>query len=445
MAQSTWQNILYGLPEATYNSYAAKSTKQRNRSEVQRVMKDVRAFCKRKTDELATGQYHVGRYRHFTLRDRKKERDISVLPYEDRCVQNDVKESIQPILLRQMTDDMLGGLPGCGVVASDKRHCVVSRIRVMMNNHSLRYYLQGDIRKFYDNVDKVISMQLIDRHITDSRTLAIIRQHLFNQKRLAIGDPFSHLIANLNMSVIIRKTKAKYGKRIQLVNFADDFIAFSKDKETLEALRCDMRSWAREMRLKYKPMYVRPIDAKPGRPQQLITFCGYRFGRGYVKLTQLTKKRYIKARHSARSMGSYNGLLQVADTKHLRIITEINNNKLMNPEQKIRRLFAGRVMKTDTMEGIKHTIVDFAKKVSKQKDSEHYYHVQAIADGLGLIVYSTGSTKICDYLDTKSKKDLPLRDKVIVHDWSGMFYEGTVYTDAEEEEMIRTKFNIPKV
>ena len=144
-------------------------------------------------------------------------------------------------------------------------------------------------------------------------------------------------------------------------------------------------------------------------------------------------------------MGSYNGLLQVADTKHLRIITEINNNKLMNPEQKIRRLFAGRVMKTDTMEGIKHTIVDFAKKVSKQKDSEHYYHVQAIADGLGLIVYSTGSTKICDYLDTKSKKALPLRDKVIVHDWSGMFYEGTVYTDAEEEEMIRTKFNSPKV
>lgn len=445
MAQSTWQNILYGLPEATYNSYAAKSTKQRNRSEVQRVMKDVRAFCMRKTDELATGLYHVGRYRHFTLRDRKKERDISVLPYEDRCVQNDVKEAIQPILLRQMTDDMLGGLPGCGVVASDKRHCVVSRIRVMMNNHSLRYYLQGDIRKFYDNVDKVISMQLIERHITDRRTLAIIRQHLFNQKRLAIGDPFSHLIANLNMSVIIRKAKAKYGKRIQLVNFADDFIAFSKDKETLEALRCDMRGWAREMRLKYKPMYVRPIDAKPGRPQQLITFCGYCFGRGYVKLTQLTKKRYIKARHKERSMGSYNGLMQVADTKHLRELIEKKDNRHMNQEQKIRRPFAGRVMKTDTMEGIKHTIVDFAKKVSKQKDSEHYYHVQAIAEGLGLVVYSTGSAKICDYLDTKTKHDLPLRDKVIVHDWSGMFYEGTVYTDAEEEEMIRTKFNIPKV
>lgn len=144
-------------------------------------------------------------------------------------------------------------------------------------------------------------------------------------------------------------------------------------------------------------------------------------------------------------MGSYNGLMQVADTKHLRELIEKKDNRHMNQEQKIRRPFAGRVMKTDTMEGIKHTIVDFAKKVSKQKDSEHYYHVQAIAEGLGLVVYSTGSAKICDYLATKTKHDLPLRDKVIVHDWSGMFYEGTVYTDAEEEEMIRTKFNIPKV
>ena len=33
------------------------------------------------------------------------------------------------------------------------------------------------------------------------------------------------------MSVIIRKAKEKYGKRIKVVNFADDFIAFSKNKE----------------------------------------------------------------------------------------------------------------------------------------------------------------------------------------------------------------------
>ena len=31
----------------------------------------------------------------------------------------------------------------------------------------------------------------------------------------------------------------------------------------------------------------------------------------------------------------------------------------------------------------------------------------------------------------------------IAHDWSGFYYDGTVYTDAEEEDMIRKQFNIP--
>ena len=399
-------------------------------------MKDVEGFVVNKQTELKNGTYQIGGYRHFRLKDKKKERDISVLPYEDRCVQNDIKDAIQPLLLRQMTNDMMGGLPGCGVLASDKRHQVVARMRVLMNNLSLLYCLQGDIKKFYDNVDNVISMQLIEKQVKDKRTREVIHQHLFNQKKLAIGDPFSHLIANLNMSVIIRKAKEKYGKSIELVNFADDFIAFSKDKDTLNALRRDMNQWAKLMRLHYKTMYVRPVDG------QDIIFCGYKFGRGYVHLTQRTKKRYIKARHKERSMGSYQGIIGVADTKELKKRIQYQDNRTMN--EKIRRPFAGRPMKVETMEGINHTIVDMAEKASRQKDSESYYHVQAIADGLGLVVYSTGSTKICEYLKTKSKHDLPLRDMKIVHDWSGFYYDGTVYTDAEEEEMIRKQFNIPK-
>lgn len=436
MSISTWHNIMTGMPTAVYDSYAAKSSRQRAKREVVEVMADVDGFCQRKRRELSRGTYRVGDYRHFRLRDKKKEREISVLPYEDRCVQNAVKDAIEPLILRRMTDDMLGGLPGCGVLASDKRHQVVARMRVLMNDRSLTHCLQGDISKFYDHVDNVISMRLIERQVKDNRTRAVIRQHLFNQKRLAIGDPFSHLIANLNMSVIIRKAKEKYGKQIELVNFADDFIAFAKDKETLANLRRDMRIWARQMRLHYKPMYVRSVDS------QDITFCGYQFGRGFVHLTQATKKRYVKARHRERSMGSYKGIIEVADTKELKKRIQYQDNGTMS--EKIRRPFAGRPMKIETMEGIAHTIVDFQKRSSNQKDCDSYYHIQALADGLGLIVYSTGAQKICKYLDTKTRNDIPLRDMKIVHDWSGFYYDGTVYTDAEEEEMIRRQFNIPK-
>ncbi len=422
------------MRDATHKSYMRKSSRQRNRREVAEAWHDFDGFCQTTEDSLRNGSYHVGKYRHFNLRDKKKVRPISVLPFVDRCVQNDVKEAFEPMVLQYMTDDMLGGLPERGVLASDSRYSVVERMRRAMNDRSLKYCLQGDISKFYDNVDNVISMRLIEKKVKDKRTLALIRQHLFNQKKLAIGDPFSHLIANMNMSIVIRKAKYKYGSRITLINFADDFIAFSKDKRTLEALRRDMCIWARKMRFHYKPMYVRPVDA------QQIVFCGYKFGRGYVKLTQRTKKRYIKARHKKRSMGSYNGLLKVADTKNLRYLVEQKNNRHM--KDKIRRPFAGQSVGIEGMVGVSHTIVNFQKKQSSQKNCDSYYHVQAIADGLGLVVYSTGAAKICMYLDGKTRDDIPLRDKKIVHDWSGYYYEGTVYTDAEEEEMIRKQFNI---
>lgn len=441
MGTSTWINITTGLYAAVHDSYMAKSSRQRSKREVQRVMADVDAFCRRKQLELQTDTYQVGQYRHFRLRDKKKERDISVLPYEDRCVQNSIKDAIQPLLLRQMTDEMLGGLPEKGVLASQPRYCVVRRIRRLMNDRSLRFYLKGDIRKFYDSIDNVIAMRLIERQVKEPRTLAVIRQHLFAQKRLAIGDPFSHLIANLVMSQIIRHAKEKYGKQIKLVNFADDFIAFAKDKATLGALRSDMQHWARSLRLHYKPMYVRPIDPKKGKAFQPIVFCGNKFGRGFVHLNQRTKKRYIRARHRHRSVASYQGNLAVADTKHLKYLIQHQDNRHM--ADKIRRPFAGRPMKIDTMEGILHTIVDFQKRSSNQKDCESYYHIQALAGPLGLVVYSTGAQKICKFLDTKSRADIPLRDMKIVHDWSGYYYEGTVYTDAEEEEIIRQQFNIP--
>lgn len=442
MSQSTWYNITTGLKAATYESYSNKSVHQRNKREVQDVMCDIDGFCFSKVAELQSGTYHVGKYRHFTLKDKKKERPISVLPYTDRCVQNDVKNAIQPLIMHYMTDDMMGGLIGRGVLSNAKRYSVVQQMREALNDYSLEYCLQGDVSKFYDNVDNVVSMRMIERKVKDERTLSVIRKHLFNQKKLAIGDPFSHLIANMNMSVIIRKAKAKYGKRIRLINFADDFIAFSKKKETLVELRRDMRQWAKEMRLHYKPMYIRRIDSGSGKKKDLITFCGYNFGRGIVKPTQRTKKRYIRCRHKKLSMGSYNGIMQVADTKHLRELVELKDNRHMN--QKIRRPFAGRPMKIETLEGIKHTIVDFQEKSSKQKDCDMYYHVQAIAEGLGLIVYSTGAMKICKYLSGKTRDDIPMRDMIIVHDWSGYYYDGTVYTDAEEEAMIREQYSIPK-
>lgn len=434
MAKSTWWSITHGMREATDRAYKRKSKKQKNRQEVQEVWNNFDRFCIETEKEIFKGIYQIGNYRHYILKDKNKLRYISVLPFKDRCVQNAVKESFEVLVLKQMTDDMFGGLPGRGILALDKRYCVIKRMKKILMNPKLKYYIQGDISKFYDNIDKIVSIRLLERYITDYRTLSIIKQHLFKQKKLAIGDPFSHLISNLVMSQIIRKLKEIFRNKIQIVNFADDIFIAAENKNILKRVRIVMKESAINLRLHYKKLYIKPF---PTGKYDSVNFCGMKYLRDTVLLCQSTKKRYIKSRHKFRSMGSYNGILQQCDSKYLRKMVEFNDNKHMG--NKIRRPFAGAVKKIEQLEGIKHTVVDVIEKPSRQNHSDSYFHVQAIADGLGLIVYSTSSKKLVDYLKTHQ---VPMRDLIIVKDWSGFYYKGTVYTDEEEEQMIRAKYNI---
>ena len=91
---------------------------------------------------------------------------------------------------------------------------------------------------------------------------------------------------------------------------------------------------------------------------------------------------------------------------------------------KQRTPFAGRQVKADALLGIMHTIVAKEKKKSKQRghEDETYYDVQAIAEGLGLIRYSTGAKQLVMHLDSES---IPIRDLYIDHDWRGLYYRDT--------------------
>lgn len=434
MAESTWWNVTHGMAEAVHKGYMSKSSRQRSKPEVANVWARCDDFCQEMQALIACGGYVIGEYRHFRLKDKKKARDISVLPFVDRCVQNDVKNAIEPLVLRQMTDDMLGGLPGRGVLADNPRHCVIRRMQRIMANRHLIYYIQADVRKFYDSVDNVVAMGIIERFVNDRRTLALIRQHLFKQKKLAIGDPFSHLIANMVMAQIVRRLKEAFGRSIRMVNFSDDIFIASDSKDVLKAVRREMRKTAAGLRLHYKRIYIRKMDDQP------IVFCGMKYTRHAVLMSQRTKKRYIRARHRSRSMASYNGILEKCDSKHLRYLVEFKDNRHM--ADKIHRSFAGEPRKKDEIVGVKHTIVNFAKKPSREKGTDFYYHVQAVDENGELIVYSSGASKIMDYLDTKRISDIPLRDMVIVEDWSGIYYEGTIYTDEEEKEFIKQKYGL---
>lgn len=308
------------LLAACDTSYEGKSQYQRQKPEVRAVMDDTVAFVRRKMGEIKGGTYTVGDYRHFPLRDRKKVRYISVLPYEDRCVQNLYKSAIEPRIVNQATDDMCAGLPGRGVTATEPRWCVVRKVQRLMRKEQSVWMWQGDISKFYDNVRNVVVMRRLERIITDKVVLRLLRQHVMKQRKLAIGDPFSHLIASLVIAPLVRKLKA-CGAR--LVNYADDFLVFAPTREEAYRIKRIAEEYAvTRLRLHFKPSQVRRVDAAPFR------FCGFVFHpNGKVFLVSDTKKRYVRTRHRRRSLASYNGMMLCCNSRHLRKKVEMNDNR----------------------------------------------------------------------------------------------------------------------
>ena len=63
-------------------------------------------------------------------------------------------------------------------------------------------------------------------------------------------------------------------------------------------------------------------------------------------------------------------------------------------------------------------------------------------NGLHAAVHDSYAAKSARQRNKREVQDV-MRDMKIAHDWSGFYYDGTVYTDAEEEEMICKQFNIP--
>ena len=307
------------LREACYVSYQGKSARQRRKAEVRAVMDDLETFVERKNGEIRSGTYRVGDYRHFHLKDRKKRRRISVLPYGDRSVQNLYKSGIEPVIVNQATDDMCAGLPGRGVTASEAKWCVVLKVQRILRTDEAVWMWQGDIRKFYDSIRNVIVMKQLERIISDKVVLELVREHVMKQRELAIGDPFSHLLASLVIAPLVRYMKANGAT---VVNYADDFWCVARTKEEIYRIKNMAERFAvTRLRLHFKPSQVRRIDAAPFR------FCGFVFyPNGKVFLCSDTKKRYVKSRHRRRSVASYNGMLICCNSRHLRKKVEMNDN-----------------------------------------------------------------------------------------------------------------------
>lgn len=115
---------------------------------------------------------------NFIIRD-SKTRKISKSDFRDRIVHHALCNIIEPIFENTFIYDSFANRIGKGTLKAIKRFDYFKR-KVSKNNTMPCYVLKADIKKYFENVNLPILMEIIKRKIKDSKVLWLIRKILKN-------------------------------------------------------------------------------------------------------------------------------------------------------------------------------------------------------------------------------------------------------------------------
>ncbi len=114
----------------------------------------------------------------FIIRD-PKTRKISKSDFRDRVIHHALCNIIEPIFEKSFIYDSYANRKGKGPLKAVERFDYFKR-KASRNNSRKCYVLKCDIRKYFDNVNHNILINVIRNRIKDKRILWLIRKILYN-------------------------------------------------------------------------------------------------------------------------------------------------------------------------------------------------------------------------------------------------------------------------
>ncbi len=113
-------------------------------------------------EELSTGNYELGNYHCFTIRD-PKERVICAADFRERVIQHAVMNICEPFFEKYQIFDSYACRKGKGVDA-----CLA---RTQYYCRRYRWYLKLDIHKYFDSIHHKTLLQILARRFKDPELL----------------------------------------------------------------------------------------------------------------------------------------------------------------------------------------------------------------------------------------------------------------------------------
>lgn len=247
--------------------------------------------------ELRSGTYKPGEYRSFVRCDSKR-RIIQVAPFRDRVVHHAVCNCIAPLFETHFIHDSYACRKNRGTHKAIQR--VERFIQSASENFSIpTYYMQCDIRKYFDSIDHVVLFRCIMKRVYDLRTLQLIWK-IIKSNKLEIGIPIGNLTSQLFANIYLNELDyvVRFSiKNKRYVRYMDDIILFDSNKEKLwKAYVCMQRICEQELHISFKGNIPRIAPCKKG-----IDFLGYITFRTHRLLRKSTVRRMFKKARRKRS------------------------------------------------------------------------------------------------------------------------------------------------
>ena len=179
----------------------------------------------------------------------------------------------------------------------------IKRVKHFINRYD--YVLKSDIKDFFENIDHSILVKILKKHLKKDilnlvmlffKNGSIEKFDYFSHNRgIHQGDVISPILSNIYLD-IMDKFLEKNG--FDFVRFADDFVIFAKDKESLEKLQKKLTKLLKflKLSLNLEKTYITSIDKG-------FSFLGIRFKKDIQTLenerftkiiSNISKHKYLK-------------------------------------------------------------------------------------------------------------------------------------------------------
>jgi len=234
-------------------------------------------------EQISTGEVKVGEYRYFKVFE-PKERNICAAAFGEQVLHHALMNVCHDFFERFQIHDSYASRKGKGTYAALARAQKFSR--------TYPWYLKLDVRKFFESIHhEVVKLQL--RHMFKDGRLQGIFDKIIDSyeahpgRGLPIGNLTSQYCANHYLAGLDHFIKEKLGCK-GYVRYMDDMVLWWRDKAELKKAHKIIRNYVQlELLCELKPEVLN--QSKFGLP-----FLGYRIFPYQIKLTQQSKRRFIK-------------------------------------------------------------------------------------------------------------------------------------------------------